>query len=595
MAGFGSGNSTDNLGNEAVNDAKKAMSAASTGYKAYQQGKKDAKAVAKAAGQLASGNVAGAAKTAIENPMTALKVLLVGIVILSIPLMAIVGCAVFVLSLPGNIAEATQSAIGQSVDSVVLGWEDYKARLSNSVDDFLTLITTGKSGTKMEAYKDDLAIANDDVFTGYIGTSNVIVAVLNNYFRDEYEAFDAKARVAANNRLEQLQQRATNEGIASSDVTYSVDPEIYEGKNYLNWTFYIIAGDSYTARNEEGIHFRVKEMIDAAKGLEKSNLWKVTLKSTYTTEKKTRMVTHSGTRDKEVPVTDENGNQLYDAKGNPRTTIIKEPYSETVPEEYTAANITVSYKYSPKEGAKQYILDRFGITNDKANDKDISDEELFDEQVAQLRELYHAREAEFDYNSDLVIDENYPENGATGTVVTSPAIRTLIQQFYATHSADSLFVAPSPVGGPWSGWKSRVNSPLGQIRNGVAHNGTDILVPSVQYSLIAPSQGIIVGIQDGYANGALQTSGQASRGNFVFVYYGEQGSVGGQKGVFVLYQHLTPGITWHVGDTIPAGAVIGRTGWSGYCVSSHGGTGEHLHLEQYIGFEQVDPESYLGN
>ena len=45
MAGFGSGNSTDNLGNEAVNDAKKAMSAASTGYKAYQQGKKDAKAV----------------------------------------------------------------------------------------------------------------------------------------------------------------------------------------------------------------------------------------------------------------------------------------------------------------------------------------------------------------------------------------------------------------------------------------------------------------------------------------------------------------------------------------------------------------------
>lgn len=284
-----------------------------------------------------------------------------------------------------------------------------------------------------------------------------------------------------------------------------------------------------------------------------------------------------------------------DVMDNPRTTIIKEPYSETVPEEYTAANITVSYKYSPKEGAKQYILDRFGITNDKSDDKDISDEELFDEQVAQLRELYHAREAEFDYNSDLVIDENYPENGATGTVVTSPAIRTLIQQFYATHSADSLFVAPSPVGGPWSGWKSRVNSPLGQIRNGVAHNGTDILVPSVQYSLIAPSQGIIVGIQDGYANGALQTSGQASRGNFVFVYYGEQGSVGGQKGVFVLYQHLTPGITWHVGDTIPAGAVIGRTGWSGYCVSSHGGTGEHLHLEQYIGFEQVDPESYLGN
>ena len=109
--------------------------------------------------------------------------------------------------------------------------------------------------------------------------------------------------------------------------------------------------------------------------------------------------------------------------------------------------------------------------------------------------------------------------------------------------------------------------------------------------MIAPSQGIVVGIQDGFPNGIKQYNGNAQRGNFVFVYYGE--ATGG--GVFVLYQHLTPGITWSVGDTIPAGGVIGRTGWSGLCYSSTGGTGEHLHLEQYIGTTQVNPEAYMSS
>ena len=75
------------------------------------------------------------------------------------------------------------------------------------------------------------------------------------------------------------------------------------------------------------------------------------------------------------------------------------------------------------------------------------------------------------------------------------------------------------------------------------------------------------------------------------MYYGE--SSGG--GVFVLYQHLSPGFSWKIGDTIPAGAVIGQTGWSGLCYSSHGGTGEHLHLEMYYGTQQVNPEAYMSN
>ena len=136
-----------------------------------------------------------------------------------------------------------------------------------------------------------------------------------------------------------------------------------------------------------------------------------------------------------------------------------------------------------------------------------------------------------------------------------------------------------------------VSSHLGAIRGGVAHNGTDIVPPSVMYSLIAPSQGIVIGTQTGFANGVTQTKGNAQRGNFVFVYYVESSS----RGVFVLYQHLSPGFSGKIGDTIPAGAVIGQTGWSGLCYSSHGGTGEHLHLEMYYGTQQVNPEAYMSN
>lgn len=48
-------------------------------------------------------------------------------------------------------------------------------------------------------------------------------------------------------------------------------------------------------------------------------------------------------------------------------------------------------------------------------------------------------------------------------------------------------------------------------------------------------------------------------------------------------------------DTISAGATIATTGYSGYCLSSHGGTGEHLHLELYYGETQKDPEIEMSN
>ena len=595
MAGFGTNAAgAGNMADDARSDAQSIASAARSGVNAAKRtvnsAVKDTKAVKKAAGQIASGNYLGAAKTALENPMTVIKIVLVALFILSIPLMIVMFCAVFVLELPGSIEESVQAAVTESVDSITLGWEEFKAELSNGIDDFFSILTTGKPSDYSQAYRDDVAAAQDVNFYGYTGTSNTMVAVLNKYFRKAYTDYNDQALEKANKEVEKLKQKALDEGISEEHIYTSVDPEMYEERNYMNWTFYIMAGESYSSRNKEGLHFHVKDMVAAAKDLEKSKIWKVKTKSSYKTEE----VVNTWTEEKEVIIEVKNldGTPKLDAAGNPVTNkkTIKIPHEER----YTTATISVSYQYSPSEGARKYILDYFEITDDKENDSDISDVDIFDTQVAKMAEIYNIKEALFGDNADLDYDPDAPASGmGSGSygMVISGTLKGLITQFYASHPADTLYDAPAVIGGPWSGWKSIITSSLGVIRGGIAHNGTDIAPGIVQRQLIAPSQGIVVGIQDGFPNGIKQYNGNAQRGNFVFVYYGE--ATGG--GVFVLYQHLTPGITWSVGDTIPAGGVIGRTGWSGLCYSSTGGTGEHLHLEQYIGTTQVNPEAYMSS
>ncbi len=591
MAGFGgSASSTGNLADSAANDAKQIVKAATDTYNTGKEAYKDAKAVSKAAGQAASGNFAGAAITAIENPKTTLKVIIISLVLFMIPFFVMLAGVIFVIQLPGSIAESVQSAIGQSVDSVTLGWEDFKARLSTGVDDFLTFVTTGQSGDASKAYRDSLAIADDPVFYGYTGMSNVMVAVLNNYFKDAYQEFNATALKAANRELDKMIEQAKADGVAPEHITTSIDPELYESNNYLNWTFYVMAGESCKSRNDPGLRLHVKDMVDAAKNLKKSNLWKVEIDKEYRVSEETR--TWQEDQEVVVPTLDKNGKLQYDKKGNliTHTEIQQVQKSET----YKVAVAKVKYRYSPKEGAKRYVLDYFGVTNTTVGTGDLSDEAIFDEQVAAMRQLYNRREAYFEDNAELDYDPNASGpgmGGGTGGMVINGTLKGLISEFYATHPVDTLFEAPSVVSGPWSGWKGAISSHLGAIRGGIAHNGTDIVPPSVMYSIVAPSQGIVVGTQTGFANGVSQTVGNAQRGNFVFVYYGEANS----GGVFVLYQHLSPGFSWKIGDTIPAGAVIGQTGWSGLCYSEKGGTGEHLHLEMYYGTQQVNPEAYMSN
>lgn len=574
-----------NLTDEAVNDAKQGAKAVSSTVHAVKQGVKDAKVIGKAAGQAAAGDFAGAAATMVSHPKTLIKVIAAAIVIALIPVLLLLFGFMFLTQIPGTIAETTMSALGETVDEVVLGWEGFKAQLSNGIDDFLTWITTGEKGDASQAYQDDIAIASDDIFQSYIGTSNVIVAVLNNYFRDTYTDYLESVKKKAQDEVEKAKKAAMSDpnNVTIDNITCTIDKDLYDGKNYLNWTFYIMAGDSYAARTDKGLSFRVPKMVEAAKKLVESKAWKTEVTTTTTYGKKTVTTME--------PKMDEDGNPVFDEDG----TIVMERVSKVV----KTANIKCLYSIKPSQASKKIIMEYFNVPQDEDTvESDTSEADLFDEEAATMRQLYNAAEADFEGDSSLDIGAGDSTGGAgTGTVI-SGSIKQMIEQFYATHS-DELFECPASglLPGPWSGWKAKVTSSWQSPRGDTKHNGTDIVPPHSIYPMSAPFKGIIVGKQDGYSNGVLVTKGNGQRGNMLMIYYGERGGVvpGEKNGVFILYQHLSPGLSYNVDDTISAGATIASTGYSGYCLSSHGGTGEHLHLELYYGETQKDPEIEMSN
>lgn len=574
-----------NLTDEAVNDAKQGAKAVSSTVHAVKQGVKDTKVIGKAAGQATAGDFAGAAATMVSHPKTLIKVIAAAIVIALIPVLLLLFGFMFLTQIPGTIAETTMSALGETVDEVVAGWEGFKAQLSNGIDDFLTWITTGEKGDASQAYQDDIAIASDDIFQSYIGTSNVIVAVLNNYFRDAYTDYLESVKKTAQDEVEKAKKAAMSDpnNVTIDNITCTIDKDLYDGKNYLNWTFYIMAGDSYAARTDEGLSFRVPKMVEAAKKLVKSKVWKTEVTTTTTYGKKTVTTME--------PKMDEDGNPVFDEDG----TIVMERVSKVV----KTANIKCLYSIKPSQASKKVIMEYFNVPQDEDTvESDTSEADLFDEEAATMRQLYNAAEADFEGDSSLDIGAGDSTGGAgTGTVI-SGSIKQMIEQFYATHS-DELFECPASglLPGPWSGWKAKVTSSWQSPRGDTKHNGTDIVPPHSIYPMSAPFKGIIVGKQDGYSNGVLVTKGNGQRGNMLMIYYGERGGVvpGEKNGVFILYQHLSPGLSYNVDDTISAGATIASTGYSGYCLSSHGGTGEHLHLELYYGETQKDPEIEMSN
>ena len=296
-------------------------------------------------------------------------------------------------------------------------------------------------------------------------------------------------------------------------------------------------------------------------------------------------------------VLDENGNPVYDEKGNKKTTTVTTTTKVEHSEQVKYADISVKYKCVPKDGARRYILDYFHVSNEKENDSDMSDEDIVDEQVAQLRKMYNAKEAAFSDSSDLEIGADVD----IGNLVAGKDMQKAIDEFYATHTDDELFDAPELIRGPWENWtvKPNLTSHLNELRGGTPHNGTDTTlkingVKQHHVELKAGSKCIVVNVQKGYANGVYSDSWNGTngeRGNFVLVYYGQHNG----SGYFVLYQHLSPDYTLNIGDEIPAEGLIGYTGYTGHCEPRGSSNGEHLHLEMYLGgrgtvAKKVNPE-----
>lgn len=556
--------SGQNFHDELNNDAKRAKDyLADKPAAAAKQIKRNVDTVKKVAENAASGNAVGVVWEFLKNPKILVAALGASFFLVFGPLLLTL---TFVVSLPASIIESVDAAAQSTYDDIVLGWETWKAELGNGIDDFLTWITTGEKGDSTEAFQNDVAIASDPDYEIYVGASNTLVAVINNYFRSEFDDLQDRAASQAEDRAQEMVDEALSEGFLAEDVTYETTWTSSD-QDYLDWSFYILSSDSIANMYSDGVSFRAAPLIDRAKQvIDNYDLWDIGI--TTKTSDGIRVAIEERTRyvEKEVQVqaTDENGDPAYDSEGNP----IYETTTELVPEqyevevEYPTRHITVEYFAHTKPEGKDYIIEASGLSDEKDFGSDISDKELVEEEVAQMRILYST---------------------AIGDLVASGQILDWIQSFYADHS-DLVFNGPSAVAGPVENWRALITSHQGATdipEHEGGHNGLDISSPNGT-PLVLPSDGVIVQVTNAYPN---VKDYSVPRGNLVFVYYGEQNGEAG-KGIFVLYQHLSsapvsPYEKYSAGETI---AASGQSGMS---------TGPHWHVEVYIGTTKVDPESFL--
>lgn len=530
---------------------------------AVKNAKNTAKTVKSIAQKAAAGNAVGVVVEFIKNPRVLIIAFLLSFFLFFAPLILTL---TFVVSLPASIIESVDAADDSTYDEVVLGWEVWKAELGNGIDDFLTWMTTGVKGESVEAFHNDIAIASDPEYDIYVGASNTLVAVLNNYFRSEFESVKEEAAQRAETRALELRDEALAEGILPGDVSY-VTEWISSDQDYLDWSFYIMSADSIANMYGEGVSFRAAPLIERAKGVVNNyDLWDIGITTEVSDgiriaiEERTRYVE----REEQVPVTDGDGNIVYDDEGNivyeTQTVIVPEQYEVEV--EYPTRHISIEYFAHAKPEGKDYIIEAAGLSDEKDSEYDISDVELVEEEVAQMRKLY---------------------SSAIGDLVASGQILGWIEAFYSEHP-ELVFNGPSAVAGPIPDWRAHITSHQGATdipEHSGGHNGTDISSPDGT-PLVLPSDGVVVQVTNAYPN---VTDYSVPRGNLVFMYYGEQNGEPG-KGIFVLYQHLatapvSPGERYSAGETV---ATSGHSGMS---------TGPHWHVEVYIGTTKVDPEAFL--
>lgn len=246
---------------------------------------KDVKTVAAVAGNVATGNVAGAVKEVIKNPEFLKKLLCVALVIGFFQFMLIAGPFIVAIAMPGSIFSAVKDAFNHKEENVLEGWDmsDADDSLKTTANGFYDYLSSEGTESEQSFFTSNTADYGDSPSTdAFWGESNLQITALDKYFRKSYK----NAATRANNKYEDLvdedalTQQALDDGIESSDYVKFVTNNMTtdDNKGFQRVSFYIMALDSYkyTTSNDETQEDadteRLKRMIKKAKEISPNGL-----------------------------------------------------------------------------------------------------------------------------------------------------------------------------------------------------------------------------------------------------------------------------------------------------------------------------------
>ena len=246
---------------------------------------KDVKTVAAVAGNVATGNVAGAVKEVIKNPEFLKKLLCVALVIGFFQFMLIAGPFIVAIAMPGSIFSAVKDAFNHKEENVLEGWDmsDADDSLKTTANGFYDYLSSEGTESEQSFFTSNTADYGHSPPTDAIWReSNLQITALDKYFRKSYK----NAATRANNKYDDLvdedalTQQALDDGIESSDYVKFVTNNMTtdDNKGFQRVSFYIMALDSYkyTTSNDETQEDadteRLKRMIKKAKEISPNGL-----------------------------------------------------------------------------------------------------------------------------------------------------------------------------------------------------------------------------------------------------------------------------------------------------------------------------------
>lgn len=246
---------------------------------------KDVKTVAAVAGNVATGNEAGAVKEVIKNPEFLKKLLCVALVIGFFQFMLIAGPFIVAIAMPGSIFSAVKDAFNHKEENVLEGWDmsDADDSLKTTANGFYDYLSSEGTESEQSFFTSNTADYGDSPSTdAFWGESNLQITALDKYFRKSYK----NAATRANNKYDDLvdedalTQQALDDGIESSDYVKFVTNNMTtdDNKGFQRVSFYIMALDSYkyTTSNDETQEDadteRLKRMIKKAKEISPNGL-----------------------------------------------------------------------------------------------------------------------------------------------------------------------------------------------------------------------------------------------------------------------------------------------------------------------------------